>query len=72
MPAQQQQHDSAAFPFVVEDDQGRLAPLVLSHLAIGQFELARGLLFLPPPFYDFYFFFAHQAHSRVCCAQQLR
>ena len=32
-----------AFPFIVEDDEGRLVPLVLSHLAIGQFELARGL-----------------------------
>ena len=37
-----------AFPFIVEDDEGRLVPLVLSYLAIGQFELARGLQ--PPSF----------------------
>ena len=30
------------FPFVQEDDEGKLFPLIASYLTIGEFELAKG------------------------------
>lgn len=31
------------FPFVQEDDEGKLFPLIASYLTIGEFELAKGM-----------------------------
>lgn len=30
------------FPFIQEDDEGKLFPLIASYLTIGEFELAKG------------------------------
>ena len=31
------------FPFIQEDDEGKLFPLIASYLTIGEFELAKGI-----------------------------